>query len=341
MEKQINILGIESSCDDTAAAIVQDGMLLSNVIAGQDVHKMYGGVVPELASRAHQQHIIPVVDSAIKSSGIKKKDISAIAFTNGPGLMVSLLVGSSFSKGMSEILGIPMIEINHLHAHASSLFIKKVGDKQKRPSFPYLCLTASGGHTQIVRVDSYIEMKMIGTTLDDAAGEAFDKGARILNFPYPGGPFIDKWAKKGNPTAFQFAKPEVPDFNFSFSGLKTSFLYFVRDHMKKDDKFIEKNIADLSASLQKTIIDILIDKLEKAALFTGIRQLAIAGGVAANSGFRAALQQKANKHSWDVYWPLSEYCTDNAAMIATRGYYKYLCKQFASVHSTPNSNLPF
>lgn len=328
----IFILGIESSCDETAAAIYQDGKeplsqggrILSNIIATQKVHQQYGGVVPELASRAHQQNIIPVVSEALKQAGIKKKDLSAIAFTKGPGLLGSLLVGVSFSKGFSLGLNIPLVDVNHLQGHVLSHFI------DHRPEFPFLCLTVSGGHTQIVLVKDYLDMEIIGQTLDDAAGEAFDKTAKILGLPYPGGPLIDRYAQKGDPDAFRFPHPKIPGLDFSFSGLKTSVLYFVRDKLAADKDFIEKNIHDLCASVQKTIVDILIQKLAKAASQYGIREIAIAGGVAANSGLRQSLKDKAEKTDWKIYVPEFQYCTDNAAMIAIAGYYKFLKDEFAT-----------
>jgi N6-L-threonylcarbamoyladenine synthase len=329
------ILGIESSCDDTSAAIIQDGYLLSNIIANQEVHKSYGGVVPELASRAHQQNIIPVVDLAIKKAGINKEDLSAIAFTRGPGLMGSLLVGTSFAKGLSLSLNIPMIEINHLQGHILANFVLEKDQENKIPSFPFLCLLVSGGHSQIVLVKNYLDMEIIGQTIDDAAGEAFDKCAKILDLPYPGGPLIDKLAREGNPNAFEFSKPRIQGFNYSFSGLKTSFLYFLRDRLKTDPQFIENHKADLCASLQKTIIDILLDKLIKASKELNVKEIAIAGGVSANSGLRQALQDEAQKRKWILHIPAFKFTTDNAAMIAITGLYKFKAGQFATHDLTP------
>ncbi len=336
----MKILGIESSCDDTAAAVISNKMLLSNIIAGQQVHKDYGGVVPELASRAHQQNIVPVVDLALKNAGIKKEELNAIAFTRGPGLMGSLLVGTSFAKAMSLALGIPLIEVNHLQAHVLAHFIQSPGEEYRCPSFPFLCLTVSGGHTQIVLVKDYLEMEIIGQTHDDAAGEAFDKAAKIMGLPYPGGPLIDKYAREGNNKAFSFPVPHVPGFDFSFSGLKTSFLYLVRDEKAKDPDFIQKRQNDLCASFQKSVVTILIDKLKLAAKNTGIKEIAIAGGVSANSGLRAALKHCAEELNWNIYIPKVEYCTDNAAMIAITGYYKYLEKDFVSTDITPLAKYP-
>lgn len=331
--KDILILGIESSCDDTAAAIVQDGKILANLVAGQSIHQQYGGVVPELASRAHQQNIIPVVDSALKKSGIKKEQLDAIAYTRGPGLIGSLLVGASFAKGLSIALNIPLIEVNHMQGHVLAHFIQD-DSNSLAPEFPFLCLTVSGGHTQIVLVKNYFDMEVIGETIDDAAGEAFDKSAKIMGLPYPGGPLIDKLAAEGNPLAFKFPHPQIPDLNFSFSGLKTSFLYFINEQLKRNSNFIEENKADLCASIQKTIIAILMEKLRAAATKTGITQIAIAGGVSANKGLRNTLQQEAIANSWKIFIPKFEYCTDNAAMIAITGYYKYLEGQFSSQQET-------
>ncbi len=323
------ILGIESSCDDTSAAVLKNTKILANVIANQDVHKFYGGVVPELASRAHQQNIIPVVHRALNAANITKKQIHAIAFTNGPGLLGSLLVGASFAKGFSMSLGIPLIEVNHMHAHILAHFI----DDEKQPAnpeFPFLCLTVSGGHTQIVLIRDYFAMQVIGQTIDDAAGEAFDKAAKIMGLPYPGGPLIDKLAGQGDVGAFKFPHPNIPGLDFSFSGLKTSILYFLRDQLKEDSNFIEKNKVDLSASIQYTIIEILMKKLRKAVSETGIKQVAIAGGVSANSGLRQAMLDESEKSGWKVYIPKLEYSTDNAAMIAITGYFKYLKGDFAT-----------
>ena len=331
----IIILGIESSCDDTSAAIVNNGVILSNVVAGQKVHEAYGGVVPELASRAHQQNIIPVVDQAIKKSGIKQSAISAVAFTRGPGLLGSLLVGTSFAKGYALASGIPLIEVNHLQGHVLALFIKEKGQPYNPPKFPFLCLLVSGGNSQIILVKDYLEMEVLGQTIDDAAGEAFDKCAKVMGLPYPGGPYIDKLAKEGDPLRFKFSKPKVPGLDYSFSGLKTNFLYFLRDNLKETPGFIEENKADLSASLQHTIIEILMDKLVKAAKQTQIREVTVAGGVSANSGLLAALQRQALKSKWNLIIPKFEYTMDNAAMIAITGYYKYLNKEFVGQNTIP------
>ncbi|MBE6220224.1 MAG: tRNA (adenosine(37)-N6)-threonylcarbamoyltransferase complex transferase subunit TsaD [Rikenellaceae bacterium] len=320
----ITILGIESSCDDTSAAVIRNTTLLSNVIASQAVHVKYGGVIPELASRAHQQNIIPVVDTALKEAGITADKIDAIAFTRGPGLLGSLLVGTSFAKGLSIAGNIPMVEVNHLQGHILSHFIDMPDREMPHPSFPFLCLLVSGGHTQIVKVSSPLEMEIIGTTIDDAAGEAFDKCAKVMGLPYPGGPVIDRLAKEGDPKAFSFAKPHVKgEFDYSFSGLKTSFLYTLRDKVAEDADFIEKNKADLCASLQHTIIDILLDKLIKATKSLGIKEVAIAGGVSANSGLREAIAETGHRRGWNTYIPEFKFTTDNAAMIAISGYYRY------------------
>jgi N6-L-threonylcarbamoyladenine synthase len=331
----IIILGIESSCDDTSAAIIKDGYLLSNIISNQEVHRQYGGVVPELASRAHQQNIIPVVDQAIKVAGISKKDISAIAFTRGPGLMGSLLVGTSFAKGLSISLNVPLIEINHLQGHILGNFILEYDKENVVPSFPFLCLLVSGGHSQLVLVKDYLNMEIVGQTIDDAAGEAFDKSAKVLGLPYPGGPLIDKLAKEGNPDAFKFAKPRIEGFNYSFSGLKTSFLYFLRDKLKESPTFVQDNMNDLCASLQKTIIDILLDKVILASKQLGVNEIALAGGVSANSGLRAAIQNEAQKRNWRTYIPAFKFTTDNAAMIAITGMYKYQAGEFATHDMVP------
>ena len=320
----ITILGIESSCDDTSAAVIRNTTLLSNVIASQAVHVKYGGVIPELASRAHQQNIIPVVDTALKEAGITADKIDAIAFTRGPGLLGSLLVGTSFAKGLSIARNIPMVEVNHLQGHILSHFIDLPDREMPHPSFPFLCLLVSGGHTQIVKVSSPLEMEIIGTTIDDAAGEAFDKCAKVMGLPYPGGPVIDRLAKEGNPNAFTFAKPQVKgEFDYSFSGLKTSFLYTLRDKVAEDADFIEKNKADLCASLQHTIISILLDKLIKATKALGIKDVAIAGGVSANSGLREAVAEAGRRRGWRTFIPEFKFTTDNAAMIAISGYYRY------------------
>lgn len=316
-QKDIIILGIESSCDDTSAAIIKNDTILSNIIATQSVHKLYGGVVPELASRAHQQNIIPVVDQAIKKAGITLDDIDAVAFTKGPGLLGSLVVGVSFSKAFSMALNIPMIDVNHMRGHVLAHFINE--NNNIKPQFPFLCLTVSGGHTQIVVVKDYLEMEVIGSTIDDAAGEAFDKSAKILGFPYPGGPLIDKFAKEGNPEKFNFSKPKMDGYDFSFSGLKTSILYFIQKQEKNNSNFIQENLADLCASIQKTIIDILFLKLIKASEDFGIKQIAIAGGVSANSGLQKELVKIGNEKGWQTFIPKFEYCTDNAAMIAITG----------------------
>ncbi len=328
------ILGIESSCDETSAAVLDNTRVLSNIIANQQVHEKFGGVVPELASRAHQQNIIPVVDSALKEANIDKKQLSAVAYTRGPGLLGSLLVGSSFAKTFALALGIPLIETDHMEAHILAHFLT---DETVRPvpRFPFLCLTVSGGHTQIVLVHSPSDMKIIGKTIDDAAGEAFDKAAKILGLPYPGGPMIDKLAKEGNPNRFSFSEPVVPGLDYSFSGLKTSILYFIRDQLKRDETFIEKNKADLCASIQLSIISILMKKLVLASKQTGIMQIAIAGGVSANTGLRNAILRNKEEMGWDAFIPKISYTTDNAAMIAVSGYFKFLKGNFAGQHLTP------
>lgn len=331
------ILGIESSCDDTSAAILRDEVILSNVIANQEVHRQYGGVVPELASRAHQQNIIPVVEKAIKDAGIRKEEISAIAFTRGPGLMGSLLVGTSFAKGFALATGIPLVDVNHLQAHVLAHFIKKHPGDNNQPSFPFLCLLVSGGNSQIVLVKSHFEMEVVGQTIDDAAGEAFDKCAKIMGLPYPGGPLIDKLAREGNPNTFNFSKPRIANFDYSFSGLKTSFLYFLRDQLKKNENFIEENKKDLCASLQRTIIEILMEKLIKAAKHHHIKEVAVAGGVSANSGLRRAFEEQKVRQGWNIYIPEFAFTTDNAAMIAITGHYKYLRGEFADQSAAPFS----
>jgi len=330
------ILGIESSCDETSASICKDGEILSNSIANQIIHQNYGGVVPELASRAHQQNIIPVVQQAIAAAKINKKDVSAVAFTRGPGLLGSLLVGTSFSKAFALANSIPLIEVNHMQAHILAHFIE-----DPKPRFPFLCLTVSGGHTQIVLVKDYFEMEVVGQTMDDAAGEAFDKTAKILNLPYPGGPLIDKYARNGNSGAFIFPEPQIPGLDFSFSGLKTSILYFVRDRTKLQADFVEKNLEDICASVQHRIVTILLSKLKKAAKQYNIKDVAIAGGVSANSGLRAMLQEVAESNGWNVFIPAFEYCTDNAAMIAIAGYYKFLQKDFAGQDIAPLARMSF
>lgn len=335
------ILGIESSCDDTSAAVFRDDVVLSNVVANQDVHKAYGGVVPELASRAHQQNIIPVVEKAIKDAAIDRNDIDAVAFTRGPGLMGSLLVGTSFAKGFALANKIPLIEINHLHAHVLAHFIKEDANDTDQPGFPFLCLLVSGGNSQIIIVHDHLKMEIIGQTIDDAAVEAFDKCAKILGLPYPGGPLIDKLAKEGNPNAFTFNKPRIKDYDYSFSGLKTSFLYFLRDELKKNPSFIEENKEDICASLQKTIIDILMDKVIKAANDKGIKQVALAGGVSANSGLRNRIIELAKSNNWKTFIPKFSYTTDNAAMIAINGYYKFLNKEFIGQEAAPFARTEF
>lgn len=331
----ITILGIESSCDDTSAAIIKDGLLLSNVTASQKIHEQYGGVVPELASRAHQQNIIPVVDAAIKNAGIQNDDIDAVAFTRGPGLMGSLLVGTSFAKGFALGLGVPIIDVNHLQAHVMAHFISEPDVEFRHPEFPFLCLLVSGGNSQIIEVKSYKEMKVLGQTIDDAAGEAFDKCAKVMNLPYPGGPFIDKYAKLGNPKAFKFSKPHIPGLDYSFSGLKTSFLYTIRDEVAKNKNFIEENRNDLCASIQNAIIETLMDKINKAVKQTGIKQLALAGGVSANSALREAFLDYGKRHNIDAFIPKFSYTTDNAAMVAITGYFKYLDKDFCPFNLPP------
>lgn len=335
----VTILGIESSCDDTAAAVIRDGVLLSNVISSQKVHESYGGVVPELASRAHQQNIIPVVDQALKQAGVAKEDLSAIAFTRGPGLMGSLLVGTSFAKGFSTALDIPMVDVNHLQAHVLAHFIKESGDDNNQPQYPFLCLLVSGGNSQIILVKSYNEMKIIGQTIDDAAGEAFDKCAKVMGLGYPGGPVVDRLAKEGNPDAFKLNKPHIAGYNYSFSGLKTSFLYLLRDELKKDPDFIEKNKNDLCASLQKTVIDVLMEQLRKAAKDLRIKEVAVAGGVSANSGLRASFEDHARRYGWKIHIPKFGYTTDNAAMVAMSGYFKYLDKEFCPIDAAPFSHV--
>ncbi|MDX2360800.1 MAG: tRNA (adenosine(37)-N6)-threonylcarbamoyltransferase complex transferase subunit TsaD [Crocinitomicaceae bacterium] len=338
-QKDTLILGIESSCDDTSAAILKNDTILSNLIASQKVHEQYGGVVPELASRAHLQNIVPVVDEAIKQAGIRKEDLDAIAFTKGPGLLGSLVVGTSFAKTLSLALEIPLIDVNHMYGHVLAHFIDDEG--KPKPSFPFLCLTVSGGHTQIVLVRDYLDMEIVGTTLDDAAGEAFDKTAKIFGFKYPGGPLIDKHAKEGDPKKFTFTKPKVKGHNFSFSGLKTNILYFIQREEKKNPNFIEENLNDLCASVQKTIVDILIDKLQAASKELGIKEIAIAGGVSANSGLRLALETIGKTNNWNTYIPKFEYCTDNAAMIAITGKCMYERELFADQSVTAQARIPF
>jgi N6-L-threonylcarbamoyladenine synthase len=330
MNKPIYILAIESSCDDTSAAVLKDTEVLSNLIANQQVHELYGGVVPELASRAHQKNIVPVVQQAVAKAGIQLSDLSAIAFTSGPGLLGSLLVGGAFAKSMALALGIPLISVHHMRAHILAHFIKH--PEQKPPAFPFLCLTVSGGHTQIVKVSDYHQFEIIGQTIDDAAGEAFDKLAKMLNLPYPGGPEIDKLAKLGNPEAFEFAKPNIPNLDFSFSGLKTSFLYFMQKEMRNDPNFIAKNLNDICASAQKAIVSILVNKLQKAAQTTGIQSIAIAGGVSANSELRRQLQVLSDQNGYTLHMPAFEFTTDNAAMIGIAAHFQFLAKEFAPLN---------
>ncbi|WP_461631267.1 tRNA (adenosine(37)-N6)-threonylcarbamoyltransferase complex transferase subunit TsaD [Labilibaculum euxinus] len=331
----ITILGIESSCDDTSASILKDGVIYSNVTANQDVHMDYGGVVPELASRAHQQNIIPVVHQAMQKAGVTADEIDAVAFTRGPGLLGSLMVGTSFAKGFALSKNIPLIEVNHLQAHILAHFIDDLKNKYEHPDFPFLALLVSGGNSQIIVVKDHLEMEVIGETIDDAAGEAFDKCAKVMGLPYPGGPIIDRNAKSGNPLAFEFSRPKIQGLNYSFSGLKTSFLYFVRDRIKENPNFIEENKNDLCASLQYTIVDVLMNKVKKAAKETGIKQVAIAGGVSANSGLQKALTEAAVKFKWKVFIPQLGYSLDNAAMIAITGYFKFLKKEFVEQDTAP------
>jgi N6-L-threonylcarbamoyladenine synthase len=332
----INILAIESSCDDTSVAILKDGLILSNITYGQAVHQKYGGVIPEEASRQHMQNIMSVVNEAIDKADIKLVDLSAIAFTQSPGLMGSLIVGVSFAKSLAHALDIPLIAVNHIQAHVVSNLI---GDR--KPKFPFLCLTVSGGHTQIIRCDAPLKTTILGSTIDDAAGEAFDKSAKMLGLPYPGGPLVDKYAQLGNPLAFEFAKPNLPELNYSFSGLKTSILYFLQKQKAIDSDFINKNLNDLCASIQYTIIAVLMKKLNKAVVATGIKEVCIAGGVSANSGLRNALEQYAEKYKWNTYIPAFEYCTDNAAMIAMVAYYKFLDKDFATLSVAPAARVVY
>jgi N6-L-threonylcarbamoyladenine synthase len=329
------ILAIESSCDETSASVIRNGKVLNNIIASQAVHQKYGGVVPELASRAHQQNIVMVVKEAMDDCNVSKSDLDAIAFTRGPGLIGSLMVGVSFAKGLALGLGIPLIEVNHMQAHVLAHFIDK-----PVPSFPFLCLTVSGGHTQIVLVRDYLDMEVIGQTQDDAVGEAFDKAAKIMEMPYPGGPLIDKYAREGNPHAYKFPQTSMPGLDFSFSGIKTAFLYFLRDEKKKDPDFVLRHLADICASLQHTLVSMLLSRLEQASDQTGIREIAIAGGVSANSGLRESLLALAGKKGWNVYIPAFEYCTDNAAMIAMAAHYKFLRKEFSSLDVTPLARMP-
>lgn len=333
MEKDIIILGIESSCDDTSAAVIKNGILLSNVTASQAVHEAYGGVVPELASRAHQQNIVPVVDQALKRAGIEREDLTAIAFTRGPGLMGSLHVGVSFAKGLALSLGIPMIDVNHLQGHILAHFIKENEEDNEHPEFPFLCLLVSGGNSQIVLVKSYKDMQVLGQTIDDAAGEAIDKCSKVMGLGYPGGPIIDRLARQGNPEAYTFSKPNLPGYDYSFSGLKTSFLYSLRDWLKDDPEFIEHHKEDLAASLEKTIVDILMKKLRLAAKDYKIKHVAVAGGVSANNGLRNAINLYGKKYGWKVFIPKFSFTTDNAAMIAITGFYKYLDQDFCPIEA--------
>ncbi|MGM9748552.1 MAG: tRNA (adenosine(37)-N6)-threonylcarbamoyltransferase complex transferase subunit TsaD [Candidatus Cryptobacteroides sp.] len=333
------ILGIESSCDDTSAAVISDGMLLSNVLASQEVHKAYGGVIPELASRAHQLNIVPVVSEAITRAGIKASDITAIAFTRGPGLLGSLLVGTSFAKGLALSLGCPLVEVNHLQGHILANFIREKDKEHRCPEFPYLCLLVSGGNSQIVRVDSPLEYEILGQTIDDAVGEAFDKCSKMMGLGYPGGPIVDRLAKEGDPLKYKFSKPHVPGLDYSFSGIKTSLLYFVRDRMAEDPSFMENNKADICASFQKALIDILMDKLIKAAKQTGIKQITIGGGVSANSGLRSRIEEEGRKRGWTTFLPEFRFTTDNAAMIAIAGYFHYLNGERTSLDVAPVSRL--
>ena len=325
------ILGIESSCDDTSAAVIKDGYLLSNVVSSQAVHEAYGGVVPELASRAHQQNIVPVVHEALKRAGVTKEELSAVAFTRGPGLMGSLLVGVSFAKGFARSLNIPLIDVNHLNGLVLAHFIKAEDEENRQPNFPFLCLLVSGGNSQIILVKAYNDMEILGQTIDDAAGEAIDKCSKVMGLGYPGGPIIDKLARQGNPKAFTFSKPHIPGLDYSFSGLKTSFLYSLRDWLKEDPDFIEHHKVDLAASLEATVVDILMDKLRKAAKEYKIKEVAVAGGVSANNGLRNAFREHAEKYDWDIFIPKFSYTTDNAAMIAITGYFKYLDRDFCSI----------
>lgn len=341
MAEPVYILGIESSCDDTSAAVLRDGVLLSNVTASQDVHKEYGGVVPELASRAHQQNIVPVVSAALKRAGVEKEQLSAVAFTRGPGLMGSLLIGVSFTKGFARSLGIPMVDVNHLQGHVMAHFIKESDDDNSAPPFPFLCLLVSGGNSQIVKVNAYNDMEVLGQTIDDAAGEAIDKCSKVMGLGYPGGPVIDRLARQGNPHAYKFAEPHIPGMDYSFSGLKTSFLYSLRKWVKDDADFVEHHKEDLAASLEYTIVDILMKKLRLAVKQTGIKHVAVAGGVSANNGLRNAFREHAQKYGWTIYIPKFSYTTDNAAMIGITGYYKFLDKEFCSIDKPAFSKVTF
>ena len=341
MEKDIYILGIESSCDDTSAAVLKNGVILSNVTASQDVHRAYGGVVPELASRAHQQNIVPVVDQAIKRAGITKEKLSAVAYTRGPGLMGSLLVGVNFAKGFARALNIPLLDVNHLQGHVLAHFIKESDDDTSAPPLPFICLLVSGGNSQIVQVNAYNDIKVLGQTIDDAAGEAIDKCSKVMRLGYPGGPVIDKLARQGNPHAYQFAEPQVAGFDYSFSGLKTSFLYHLRDWVNEDPDFVEHHKNDLAASLEYTIVDILMKKLRLAVKATGITHVAVAGGVSANNGLRNAFHEHAQKYGWTIYIPKFSYTTDNAAMIAIVGQFKYAHQEFGTLNAPAFSKVTF
>lgn len=341
MEKDIYILGIESSCDDTSAAVLKNGVILSNVTASQDVHRAYGGVVPELASRAHQQNIVPVVDQAIKRAGITKEKLSAVAYTRGPGLMGSLLVGVNFAKGFARALNIPLLDVNHLQGHVLAHFIKESDDDTSAPPLPFICLLVSGGNSQIVQVNAYNDIKVLGQTIDDAAGEAIDKCSKVMGLGYPGGPVIDKLARQGNPHAYRFAEPQVAGFDYSFSGLKTSFLYHLRDWVNEDPDFVEHHKNDLAASLEHTIVDILMKKLRLAVKATGITHVAVAGGVSANNGLRNAFHEHARKYGWTIYIPKFSYTTDNAAMIAIVGQFKYAHQEFSTLNAPAFSKVTF
>ena len=334
-QKPLIILGIESSCDETSASVCVNGEILSNITATQAIHEQYGGVIPEVASRIHQQNIIPVVDAALAKAKIRKNDITAVAFTQGPGLMGALLVGTSFAKAFALALGVPLIGINHMQAHILAHFID-----EPKPSFPFICLTVSGGHTQIVLVKDYFEMEVLGETTDDAAGEAFDKTAKILGLPYPGGPLIDKYAQTGNPNRFTFTEPQIPQYNFSFSGLKTQILYFVQQHQKANPNFVAENLVDICASIQQRIVSILINKLKKATIDHGITRISVAGGVSANSGLRNAIEKLAQENNWEFYLPAFQYCTDNAGMVAIAGFHKYHAGKFLSQSAVPLARMP-
>jgi N6-L-threonylcarbamoyladenine synthase len=339
--RDVYILGIESSCDETSVAVSRNGITLSNIISGQEVHARYGGVVPELASRAHQQHIVPVTDLALKEAKVSKRQLNAVAFTRGPGLIGSLLVGTSFAKGMALALGLPLIEVNHMQAHVAAVFATEPGQQRARPSFPFICLTVSGGHTQIVLVHSFMKMEIIGQTLDDAAGEAFDKVAKMLGLPYPGGPLIDRYAEDGDPAYWTFPHPHIQGFDFSFSGFKTAVLYTLQAEKRRNDTFPEGRLADFCASVQQSIVNILLEKLSKAMNHYGIKEVALAGGVAANRGLRKGLTELCKLNGWEAFIPPFIYCTDNAGMIALYGYYKYLDAQFAPMDTAPLARFPF